>query len=102
MDCKKCEKSTLTGLYKSPNVRDIVWRTLCPIFEESFENLMQKGEVIESNLVKKAKNNKFYLKELFIEFGFPLESLEDLKESITSLKVVRDYPSNCKDVVDGD
>ena len=98
---KRSDMFSITELYKSETVRTIVWRTLCPVFEKQFENLMEKGEVIESNLVKKAKNNKFHIKELFISFGFPLETLEDLKECLNSVKEVQNSPK-CKEIVDGE
>ena len=97
----RLDRGSLTSLYKTPSVRDKVWRCLCPEFECKFEKLIQQGEVIESRIVERAKQNKFYLKELFIEFGFPMESLEDIKANLEFLKEL-ERPPPCGDFVDHD
>ena len=42
---KRSEKNSLTNLYQSHSVRDLIWRTLCTEFEHQFEALMLQGEV---------------------------------------------------------
>ena len=61
---KRLNRISLTDLYKSQSVRDIVWRCLCPEFEAQFEKLMKRGDAVKSSLVKKANNKKFWIKEL--------------------------------------
>lgn len=92
-----CEGPSLSELYKTPRIRELIWQTLSSVFVEQFEKLIKKGEYIESGLVKKAKDNKFYLKELFIVYGFPLDSLEDLKDCLTFLKKEKECWNQVKD-----
>ena len=79
---------------------------LCPEFEHLFEKLIIHGEAVESAVVKKAKQRKFFIKELFIEFGYPLDKLEDLKACVDFLIELEKSPTcgdtvdqNCKDIV---
>ena len=97
----RLDRLSLTSLYRTPSVRDKVWRCLCPEFECKFEKLIQQGEVIESRLVDRAKQKKFYLKELFIEFGFSMESLEDIKANLDFLKEL-ERPPPCGNYDDHD
>ena len=88
----RLDKVSLTSLYKSPSVREKVWRCLCPEFEREFERLMARGDAIESTLIKKARQKKFYIKELFIEFGFCMETLEDIKNCLNFLEELEKPP----------
>ena len=92
---KKTEKICLTCLYKTPSTRDLVWRFLSPEFEQNFDKLSERGEILESSLVGRAISKKFLIKELFIEFGFPLESLEDLKTALEYLDDLEKRPQFC-------
>ena len=73
---------SLSKLYKTPSIIELVWDCLCPVFDDRFEYLMEKGLNVGSNLVKIAKSKKHWVKRLFIEFGHPLDSLEDLKNCL--------------------
>ena len=73
---------SLSKLYKTPSIIELVWNCLCPVFDDRFEYLMEKGLNVGSNLVKIAKSKKHWVKRLFIEFGHPLDSLEDLKNCL--------------------
>ena len=66
---KKSDKITLSDLYKTSTTRDLVWRVLASEFEQKFTKLIERGELLESSLVGKAISKKFWIKELFIEYG---------------------------------
>ena len=92
---KKSDKKTLSDLYKTSSTRDLVWRVLAPEFEQKFAKLIERGELLESSLVGKANSKKFWIKELFIEYGLPLESLEDLKSALVFLNDLESTPQYC-------
>ena len=92
---KKSDKITLSDLYKTSTTRDLVWRVLASEFEQKFTKLIERGELLESSLVGKAISKKFWIKELFIEYGLPLESLEDLKSALVFLSDLESIPQYC-------
>ena len=92
---KKSDKITLSDLYKTSTTRDLVWRVLASEFEQKFTKLIERGELLESSLVGKAISKKFWIKELFIEYGLPLESLEDLKSALVFLSDLESTPQYC-------
>ena len=92
---KKSDKITLSDLYKTSTTRDLVWRVLASEFEQKFTKLIERGELLESSLVGKAISKKFWIKELFIEYGLPLESLEDLKSALVFLNDLESTPQYC-------
>jgi len=47
---------------------------------------MDDGKNLQSLLVKKAKARKILIKELVIEYGYQLETLDDLKLCLDALK----------------
>ena len=99
---KKCDKITLSDLYKTSSTRDLVWRVLTQEFEQKFTKLIERGELLESSLVGRAISKKFWLKELFVEYGLPLETLEDLKSALLFLSDLENTPQycgNCDDTV---
>ena len=91
----KIQRICLSCLYKTPSTRDLVWRLLAPEFETKFEKVIERGEILESSLVGRAISKKFWLKELFIEYGSPLETLEDLKTALQILKDLENTPQFC-------
>jgi len=83
---KKSERVSLSKLYKSESIRNTVWDVLSEDFDDSFNRIMDDGKNLQSLLVKKAKARKILIKELVIEYGYQLETLDDLKSCLDALK----------------
>lgn len=83
---KKSERITLSRLYKTDSFRNIIWNALSIEFEEIFNRLIDEASNLRSLLVKPAKSNKFWIKELVIEYGYEFENLEHLKKCLDALK----------------
>ena len=92
---KKEDRISLSKLYKSDRIRNIVWSTLSLIFEDSFQRIINSGINIRSLLVETAKENKCLIKELVVEYGYPFDNLDHLKVCLDTLK-------NCSTVDDVD
>lgn len=89
---------SLSKLYKTPSINELVWNCLCPVFDDKFDYLMEKGLNVGSNLIKLAKSKKHWIKRLFIEYGHPLDTLEDLKNCLD----IEDKESPCETKTDFD
>ena len=97
---KKNSQQSLTNLYKNEVIRDIIRDVLCEEFNESFEKLLKEGRDIKSLLVIPAKKHRDEIKELYIEYGYPLETLEHMKKMLDTLKLWNDIDE--VDECDGD
>lgn len=89
MDKKNLQPS-LNGLYKNEFIRDLIRDVLTEEFNEAFERLLKEAREIKSLLIKPAKLHRNEIKELFIEFGYPMETLEHLKKMLDTLKLWND------------
>ena len=87
MTDKKVERISLTELYKTPSIRNYVYDVLSEEFDAVFERLMKEAKNVRSLLVKQAKLNRENIKEMFIEYGHELETLEHLKKILDALRV---------------
>src|SRR5260370_42031300 len=76
----------LSNLYKSKQVRKLVYDVLSDDFEDSFDKIIKQAREIRSLLVKPAKLNKDAIKEMVIEFGREFECIEHLKKILDSIK----------------
>ena len=83
---KKCV--SLTELYKSEHTRNTVWDVISEDFDDAFERLMKEAKTVRSLIAKPAKLNKEKLRELYIEYGFEMETLEHLKKMLDEIKVL--------------
>jgi hypothetical protein len=81
----KSNKLTLTNLYKSEYVRDLIRVFLTEDFNITFERLIKELTELQSSLVIKAKANKEAIKEMFIENGERFETTKDLKKLLDEL-----------------
>lgn len=94
MSKKNCV--SLTELYKCEHTRDSVRDVLSDDFNDSFERLMKEAKTLRSQLVKPARNYKENLKELYIEYGFEMETLEHLKKMLDEIKALDQF-DECDD-----
>ena len=92
---KKSKRITLSNLYKSESVRNTVWGVLSEDFEDAFNRLLKEGSNFESKLIKKAIPRKSLIQELVIEYGYQLETLDDLKKCLDKLKIVDKSLDDC-------
>ena len=93
---KKSDKPSLTELYKTEHTRDSVWEVLSEDFDYSFERLMKEARSVKALIAKPARLHKEKLRELYIEYGFELETLEHLKKMLDEIKVL-DNIDECDD-----
>jgi len=84
---KSGTKPCLDQLYKSESTKNTIRDVLGEDFEESFESLMRQAHLVKSLLMKNAKKYKNEIKVLFIEYGYELETLENLKVMLDALKI---------------
>lgn len=78
MDAKST-KPSLTKLYKNDCIRNLIWDTLSEDFADAFDRIIKEFKELRSPLVAKAKANREYIKEMFIEYGHKMESVTDMK-----------------------
>ena len=76
----KSNKPSLKKLYKSENIRNVIWDTLSEVFDDIFERLIKDMKELRSPLVANAKTHRDFIKEMFIESGYKLETANDLKK----------------------
>ena len=79
---------SLSKLYKNVYIRNTIWDLLAEDFDDAFERLIKEAMAVLSLLAKPAKLNKDKLKELYIEYGFEMENLEDLKKMLEDIKAL--------------
>lgn len=97
---RKLERITLSNLYKSESVRNTVWSVLSEDFEDAFNRLLKEGSNFQVKLIKKAIPRKSSIKELFIEYGYKLETLDDLKKCLDTLKMIDKSLDECDFEID--
>ena len=76
---------SLSKLYRNENIRSTVWDILSADFDEMFSQLIKEATNVRSLLINPAKQNRNFLKEMVIEYGYPFECLEDLKNCLDTL-----------------
>src|SRR5215475_12402086 len=76
----------LSDLYDSENTLKQLLKLLAELFESDFDCVIKKGRHVKSLLIERAEANKPDLKEMYVEYGYKLENLEDLKHIIDQLK----------------
>ena len=86
----KKEKICLSNLYKDEDVRNMVWTVLAEDFEMAFERLVKEAKSLRSSIGKIAINNKFKVKDMFIEYGYKMTTLNDLKVILDNIPDVED------------
>ena len=70
---------SLASLYRSKTTRCAIRGLLNDIFENSFNNLIITANKKRSNFISDALENKAVMRKIFMEYGLPLESIDDLK-----------------------
>ena len=79
------KRYSLRNLYEDVDVRHTVWTVLTEDFDDSFERLIKEAKELESNLVKNFEDNRVKIKEMFIEYGYKMVTLLDLKKILDQL-----------------
>lgn len=91
---KRSGTVSLTKLYKSPTIRETVRTILTEDFEDAFDRLVKEGNNVRSLLIPIAISNKNSIKDLVIEYGYEIETLEHLKICLDDIKTW-DEPDEC-------
>ena len=81
----KKDQVCLSNLYEDQDVRNTVWTILSEDFEASFERLIKEGQVLRSRMVPIFEENRERIKEMFIEYGYKMVTLMDLKKILDNL-----------------
>ena len=82
---KHKKRFCLTSLYEDDEVRNTVWTVLAEDFDDSFERLIKEAKELQSSLVKEFEENRSKIKVMFIEYGFKMVTLLDLKKILDQL-----------------
>ena len=93
---------SLASLYRSKTTRCAIRGLLNDIFENQFNNLIISANNKRSNFISDALENKALMRKIFIEYGLPLESNDDMK---TLLQLLPQYehlpdPDQCESLLD--
>lgn len=83
----KCLKISLTKLYKNQHIRNLIWDVLKEDFEDAFERLIKELRLLESPLIDNAKKYKDFIKDMYIEYGHPMETTMDLKKIMDQVPI---------------
>lgn len=81
---------SLTNLY-TIHVRSLVREYLKQIFETKFKNVLYDVRGDESQMVDDAIDRKQLIQDIFIEYGMPLETPEDLKNILATMPDLTEY-----------
>ena len=81
----KKEQVCLSNLYEDPDVRNTVWTILSEDFDASFQRLVKEGQSLRSRIIPIFEENREKIKEMFIEYGYKMVTLMDLKKILDSL-----------------
>lgn len=84
MNSKK-DKICLSNLYEDEHVRNTVWTILTEDFDIAFERLIKEAQSLRSRLVPAFEENRDKIKEMFIEYGYRMVGLLDLKKILDHL-----------------
>lgn len=82
----KDDQLSLNKLYKSETVRQTVYTILSDEFDYVFDSLINEAKNLKSLLYVDAQRNKIDIKEMFIQYGFPMETLSQLKDILKTIK----------------
>ncbi|XP_054155972.1 baculoviral IAP repeat-containing protein 2-like [Oppia nitens] len=77
---------SLNNLYKSDSVKQTIYSILSEEFDYVFDSLLNEAKCIKSLLVKEVIRNKLDIKEMYIQYGFPMENLKQLKIILDTIK----------------
>ena len=83
----KSNKPSLKKLYKNEQTRNLIWDLLSEDFDDAYERLYKELKELRSPLVVQVKSNREFIKEMFIEYGYKLENLSDLKKIIDEIPI---------------
>ncbi len=84
------DKPSLTKLFKNNHLRNLIWDIVSEDFDSAFERITRELKELQSPLLVKAKSNREYVKEMFIEYGQTMETCSDLK------KILDKAPNYCE------
>ena len=76
---------SLSNLYQTPSTRSQVRGYVSGIFLTKFEIVIQEAKRRSFRFVRDALDHKQQIQTIFVEYGMPLESLEDLKLILATL-----------------
>ena len=74
------KRFSLNNLYEDEDVKNTVWTVLSEDFDDAFERLIKEAKELESNLVANFEAERSKIKEMFIQYGFKMVTLMDLKK----------------------
>ena len=76
----KTNKPSLKKLYKNEHIRNLIWDILTEDFDDAFERIIKDLKELRSPLVANAKTHRDFIKEMFIEYGYKMETANDMKK----------------------
>ena len=85
------EKLTLSSLYKSIEIQNVIYQLLSNIFNKRFTKIISEAKSFEPYLCNAAECYIEEIKDKFIEEGYILKDYEDLERILNELKVWK-YP----------
>lgn len=88
----------LSNLYQTVALRSAVRLFLDSIFETKFKHVMLEAKQKHFVYHQEASTKKVLIKNIFIEYGLPLESVEDLKLILATLPEFNDLRKEFKNV----
>lgn len=81
---------TLSTLYENPMVRDSVRVHMANLFQTAFESVLSLAKRRHFHYLNEAIKEKSRIEYIFIEYGLPLQTLEDLKFILATLPEYQD------------
>ena len=94
MSRKTVQRIRLANLYKSEETYQVVYNYLEAIFDKAFEILIKIAKDKKPFLVEPALLMEGKIKRYFIEFGYNLDSINDIEELLIKFKAF--YGRNCE------
>jgi len=87
-------KNSLNNLYKSESTKQVIINVLTDEFDFAFKNLLIEAKSLKSFLHKEAIKYKSDIKLMFIQYGYPLETLLQLKDVIDAINEIKSNDEN--------
>lgn len=93
---------SLASLYRSKATRCAVRGLLGDLFENNFNTLIISATKKRSNFITEALEHKSLIRKIFIEYGLPIETVDDIK---TMLQLLPQYenlpdPEQCENLME--
>jgi hypothetical protein len=88
------EKPTLSSLYKSIEIQNVIYQLLSDIFNKRFTKIISEAKAFKPYICNAAECYIEEIKDKFIEEGYILKNYEDLEVILNDLKVWKDPKYN--------